>query len=212
MTAAEASPALILVDFQRGFDDPYWGTRNNPMAEENALRLASAFRARGLPIFHVRHLSTEVGSPLVAAGAEPKNGFAPESGEALVEKTVNSAFIGTDLETRLRRKRITNLGICGLTTPHCVSTSTRMAGNLGFRVKLVHDACAAFSRNADTGFDGGPAFTAEETHRAALAHLHGEFADVVSTDAAIAALPALSRGQTPQQQEVPSHVHRIPDL
>jgi hypothetical protein len=45
----------------------------------------------------------------------------------------------------------------------------------------VHDACAAFTRNADFGFDGGPAPSAEEIHRAAVYHLHGEFARAVHT-------------------------------
>ncbi len=58
-----------------------------------------------------------------------------------------------------------------------------MAANLGWTVALVHDACAAYARNADTGFDGGPAFSPEEIHRAALAQLHGEFAEVLATDA-----------------------------
>ena len=177
--------ALVLIDFQRGFDDPWWGPRNSPQAEDNALRLMAAFRQQSLPIFHVRHLITEAGSPLTGRGAAFKEGFTPQPGEALIEKTVNSAFIGTDLEALLRQQNIGHLTICGLTTPHCVSTTTRMAGNLGWPVSLVHDACAAFARNADVSFDNGPVFAPEESHRAALAQLHGEFATVVSTDAAL---------------------------
>lgn len=173
--------ALLLIDFQVGFDDAYWGTRNNPAAEMNAGRLLSAFRAKGALIFHVRHLSTDPNSPLSGAGAALKSGFEPKAGEPLVEKNVNSAFIGTDLEARLRETEVANLTICGLTTPHCVSTTTRMAANLGWDVVLVHDACAAFTRNADTSFDRGRPYTAEEVHRAALSHLNGEFAEVMST-------------------------------
>ena len=180
--------ALLLIDFQRGFDAPSWGARNNPQAEANAQRLLAGFRAAGAPVFHVRHLSTEPGSPLAGAGAALKPGFDPAPGEPLIEKSVNSAFIGTDLEARLRAAGIARLTICGLTTPHCVSTTTRMAANLGWPVALVHDACAAFARNADTSFDTGPAFTPEEIHRAALSHLHGEFAEVVATDAVLSRL------------------------
>lgn len=172
---------LILIDFQRGFDDPVWGDRNNPDAEDNARALIVAIRAVGGRVIHVRHLSREVGSPLAGSGAAFKLGFEPAPGEAVYEKSVNSAFIGTTLEEDLRMAGARELIICGLTTPHCVSTTTRMAANLGFSVELAHNACAAFTRNADVSFDGGPAPSADEIHRAAVCHLHGEFAVAVRT-------------------------------
>lgn len=177
---------LILIDFQKGFDDPFWGDRNNPAAEDSARALIAAMRAAGGRIIHVRHLSREAGSPLGGSGAAFKPGFEPGPGESVYEKSVNSAFIGTTLEEDLRKARTKDLIICGLTTPHCVSTTTRMAANLGFSVELAHDACAAFTRNADVGFDGGPAPTADEIHRAAVYHLHGEFARAVRTAELIA--------------------------
>lgn len=182
--------ALILIDIQRGFERPVWGARGNPEAEANAARLLEHWRAAGWPLFHVRHLSTTPGSPLEAgqSGADFKPGVQPRGHEPVIEKSVNSAFIGTDLEAQLRSRNITDLVICGLTTPHCVSTTSRMAANLGFGVTLAHDACAAFSSNADMSWQtGAPALTAQQIHDGAVAHLHGEFVTAIATDAIIGA-------------------------
>lgn len=172
--------ALLVVDVQNGFDDPAWGQRNNPGAEENVARLLAAWRRTARPIVHVRHLSRRPNSPLRPGqrGAELKAVAAPRGDEPVVEKEVNSAFIGTDLETRLRDRGVGTLIIAGLTTNHCVSTTARMAGNLGFETYVVADATAAFDR---LGHDGRR-FSAEEIHAVSLANLHGEFATVVDTD------------------------------
>lgn len=169
---------LILIDIQAGFDNPVWGERNNSMAEERAGALLRSWREKGLPIVHIKHVSTTPGSPLSGIGTEFKAEVKPLPEEIVIEKSVNSAFIGTSLEAHLKEIGATDLTICGLTTPHCVSTTTRMAANMGYKVRLVADACAAFTSNADVSFDDGPALTAEEIHRSALAHLHGEFAHV----------------------------------
>lgn len=173
------APTLLIIDVQRGFDDPAWGRRNNPDAEMNIAALLSTWRRSGLPVLHVRHLSREEGSPLVAGqpGSEIKEIVYPNEGEPVIEKTVNSAFIGTDLETRLREQNTETLILTGLTTDHCVSTTARMAGNLGFETYVVSDATATFDR---TGPDGSP-YEAEKVHDISLASLHGEFATVVNT-------------------------------
>jgi len=178
--------ALILIDIQLGFDNPVWGARNNPDAEANAARLLQHWRSQDWPIFHIRHLSTTIGSPL--AVGQQGTGFKPEvkpfADETVIEKNVNSAFIGTNLEERLHGCFATDLVICGLTTPHCVSTSARMGANLGFGVELAHDACAAFTCNADMSWlpDGQP-MTAQQIHDTAIAHIHGEFATAKTTSA-----------------------------
>ena len=180
---------LLLVDLQQGFDDPRWGRRNNPAAEQRAADLLRAWRASGRPVVHVRHMSTD---PLSALRpGQPGNAFKPETapiaGEVVVEKRVNSAFIGTSLEADLRRDRCFGLVIAGLTTNHCVSTTARMAGNLGFVTWVVSDATATFNR---VGPDGFP-YPAEQVHAMALSDLHGEFATVVDTASVIEAVNVL---------------------
>jgi nicotinamidase-related amidase len=172
--------ALLIIDVQQGFDDPFWGRRNNPEAEANIVRLLTTWRSRHWPIIHVRHDSRLPTSPLHPS--HPGNAIKPQvrplPGETLITKQVNSAFIGTPLESLLKQEAITTLVIAGLTTNHCVETTTRMAGNLGFLTYLVGDAAATFDR---VGPDG-KLYRAEDIHAISLANIHGEFAEVVTTD------------------------------
>ena len=177
-------PALLLIDVQKGFDEPYWGQRNNLSAEKNIARLLAAWREQNLPVIHVQHSSTSPDSSL-----HPDNpGFAfkpeavPLEDEPIFTKNVNSAFIGTELESYLRKNDLQSLIIVGLTTDHCVSTTTRMAGNLGFEARLVSDGTATFDRTDAKG----ERFSADAIHQTHLASLHDEFCTVVSTDTVLA--------------------------
>ena len=172
--------ALVVVDLQQAFDDDeYWGRRNNPGCEANVAALVAEWRARDRPVVFVRHDSDEDVSPL--RPGEPGNAFKPElTGEPdlLVTKQVNSAFYGEpDLDGWLRGRGISAFALCGIATNHCVETTARMGGNLGYDVLFVLDACATFDR---TGPDG-KLVTAEDLTRATAASLHGEFATVVTT-------------------------------
>lgn len=170
--------ALIIIDVQKGFEDPVWGARNNRDAEARIASMLAAWRRDQNPVFHVKHNSRSHASPLHVDS--PGNAFKPETaplpGEPVIEKDVNSAFIGTGLEAQLRNAGIEDLVLVGLTTPHCVSTTARMASNLDFRVRVVSDATAAFAWRAHDGALVAP----EDVHYHALAALHGEFCTVVT--------------------------------
>lgn len=172
--------ALLVIDVQKGLDDPVWGKRNNPDAESNIALLLSEWRKQGKPIIHIRHCSVEPNSPLrpELPGNEFKEEAQPLPEEQQFSKSVNSAFIGTELEKYLNEHGISSLVIVGLTTDHCVSTSVRMAANLGFKVTLIADATAAFERK---GYDG-VLYSAADIHKINLASLNGEFCIVRSTD------------------------------
>lgn len=180
--------ALLLIDWQLGFDDDalWGGARNNPDAEGNALKLLMAWRAAALPIFHIRHDSTSPESALRLdrPGGAFKPAFLPRAGEIEIVKHVNSGFIGTTLDVDLRALGVDKLTVAGLSTIHCVSTTVRMAGNLGFDVNLVGEACATFDRTAADG----TVYPAQLVHDLSLANIDGEFCDVVTVQAALAAI------------------------
>ncbi len=172
--------ALLLIDLEQGLDvTAYWGERNNPQLEANITALLAHFRVLGRAILHIQHHSQRLQSPL--RPGQPGHDFKPEArplgGEPVFGKVVNSAFIRTGLEVYLRQRGIHRLVVAGLTTDHCVSTTVRMAGNLGFEVWLVGDACATFARRTLQG----QTIAAELLHQEHLSSLDGEFCHVIST-------------------------------
>lgn len=176
-------PTLIVIDVQRAFDEPGWGERNNPGAEANIAQAIAGWRERGAPVIHVRHRSADPEGSFVPGtpAFEFKPEAQPREGEPVITKDVNSAFIGTDLEERLRAGEVETVALVGLTTDHCCSTTARMAANLGFQTWVLGDAMATFARRTPEGDRIG----AEDMHRTALASLHDEFAEVISTAAAL---------------------------
>ena len=187
-TTLPANATLILIDVQDGFDAPYWGERNNPDAERNIERLLARWRASHRPVIHVRHDSVEPDSALRpdAPGNALKHEATPGPGEPVIGKHVNSAFIGTDLEARLRAHASDTVVLCGFTTNHCVSTTARMAGNLGFRTFVLSDSTVAYAMRAPG--PGGRLIPAAVMHEVGLAELHREFATIVTTDELLALL------------------------
>ena len=173
------SAVLLPIDMQKAFDGPSWPRRWNGAVDRNGLLLLDAWRVAKRPVIHVRHDSVEPGSTLGPdrPGNAFRDGFGPKGGEPLVVKSVNSAFIGTDLDLRLRRLGADTIVAFGISTDMCVSTTVRVGANLGYRMVLVEDACDCF----DLPDGRGGTIPAEAVHAAHVATLGFEFAEVVAT-------------------------------
>lgn len=178
--------ALVVVDAQVAFDDPWWGPRNNTPCDDNIVSLVSAFAATGRPVVYVRHESRNPDSPLHPdhPGNALKPYLDPHTPGLVVTKDVNSSFHGSpDLHVWLRTHDVSTIVIAGITTNHCCETTARVGGNLGYDVWFALDATHTFDR---VGPDG-VTMTADELARATATNLHGEFATVVSTNDLLAA-------------------------
>lgn len=170
---------LVIIDVQKGFSDPSWGHRNNPDAEFIMKSVLKEFRNAKRTIIHVRHDSVNAESPLYHGkeSFEFKPEVLPIGGEIIITKHVNSAFIGTDLESILRRFTTPQVYFMGLTTDHCVSTTVRMSANLGFDSYVIEDACATHDRMDKEG----NTVDAQIVHDVNIASLRGEFAKMVTS-------------------------------
>ncbi|KAJ5381210.1 uncharacterized protein N7496_003638 [Penicillium cataractarum] len=215
--------ALILIDNQSAFTHPttvsHWGaSRSNPLYEANLQSLLSTFRdaraTSGDSRLSLLRLAFFASPPVTSGGGIRPLDFAvpaADGSEPIFWKNVNSSFIGTGLESHLRQKGIRQIICAGLTTDHCVSTTVRMAANLGVvdrlldegpvrfrsdgsrekevrvekgRIILVSDATATFSKGD---------FDAETVHKVSVASLDGEFADVIGTEEAVKALKDIKK-------------------
>jgi nicotinamidase-related amidase len=183
--ALTPGPALLVVDVQRGMDDPAWPHRDNPAFEANLSRLLALWQERDWPLVYVRHDSTRPGSPFVPGtpGNALKHELLGAEPDVLISKSVNSAFLGTpSLEQWLNDRGIDTVVITGAQTNHCVESTARMAGDLGYRMLCVIDATHTFDIEAF----GGGTISAEDLSRATAANLQAESGVVVTTDQLVA--------------------------
>jgi nicotinamidase-related amidase len=185
---------LVAVDVQVGFDNPWWGPRNNDACDANIAVLVDAFATTGRPVVYVRHESNNPDSPLhpEQPGNALKSYLESHTPDLVVTKEVNSSFHGSpDLHSWLREQDVSTIVIAGITTNHCCETTARVGGNLGYDVWFALDATHTFDR---IGPDGRT-LTADELARATATNLHGEFATVVSTRDVVA-VASHSSGRT----------------
>ena len=171
--------ALVVIDIQQFYFEgglvPLTGSME---AAAQARKVLDAFRARALPVIHVRHVPKSVaivdGEP-----ADPQYRIRPEvqpaAGEKIISKRFANSFRETDLLDTLRQKGITRIVIAGMQTHMCVEAASRAATDLGFDVVVVHDACA--TRPLEFG---GRTVPADMVHAGALAAIKGTYGRVVS--------------------------------
>ena len=176
------NPALILVDIQKAFlEKDYPGiNRNNHDAEFICGNILSKWRELKLPIIHVRHSSTNPDSKLHKSkpGFEFNDYVKPLDNEVILTKKVNSAFIGTKLDIILHNMNINTLVFVGMTTNHCISSSVRMSGNLGFETYLISDSTACY----DTMGMDGKMIDCNIIYESSLANLSEEFATIINSN------------------------------
>ena len=175
------NPALLLVDVQKAFlEEDYPGLkRNNHNAELICGNILKQWRKLQLPVIHVRHSSTNPDSKLHKSkpGFEFNDHVKPLAKEKVLTKEVNSAFIGTNLENLLKEFNIKTLVVVGMTTNHCISSTVRMSGNLGFETYLISDSTACYNTKSISG----DIIDCQEIYENSLASLNEEFARVIDS-------------------------------
>jgi ureidoacrylate peracid hydrolase len=148
--------AVLVIDMQNDFCDEKGYVETVVGKDVSACRavvpeimaLVGAAREQGVTVFWIKAnydpdrlpqgmlAKQREKSPVICCGtASWGNGFygvRPASAEAVIEKNSYSAFVGTDIEERLRQKGIRTLVFAGVQTNVCVETSLRDAVCRGF--------------------------------------------------------------------------------
>jgi len=172
-----ARTALLLVDMQVDFAEPDGAMRQGgadlsmaKAAIRNAVKLADAARAAGVPCLFARLITRESGetdlsrewkkrrgteddAPLCQEGTWGAEfvGPQPRADEAIFSKNRYDAFSGTGLDAHLRGIRRDTLVIAGLTTECCVDSTARHAFEKDYHVFIAADAVAAYEKGLHDG-------------------------------------------------------------
>jgi len=171
--------ALVVIDIQNDyFPGGAMELEGAEAAGAKASEALAHFRAKKLPVIHVRHLSVRPGATFFlpgTRGAAIHSSVSPLEGETIVEKNFPNSFRSTRLEEILKGCGVKNLVMAGMMTHMCVDASVRQAADLGYKVTLLADACATRAQSF-----GGETIPARQVHAAFLAALNGFYAKVVN--------------------------------
>jgi nicotinamidase-related amidase len=147
LTTLDPVTALVVIDLQRGVVGlPSAHPIEGVVA--NAAALAAAFRLRRLPVALVNVTAGAPGRSESGAFAFPASPswselvpeLGPDPGDILVTKYTWGAFHGTSLDLQLRRRHVTQIVLCGVSTSIGVETTARAAFEHGYNVTLAVDA------------------------------------------------------------------------
>lgn len=149
VSAIDPTPALILVDLQKGITSAHLGDSVDAVVHQ-ATRLAAAFRQHKLPVVLVDVTGrapsrTESGwsgrgSALPADWAEIIDELDTQPSDHLITKRRRSAFHDTGLDTLLRNLGVTQVVLAGISTSAGVESTARSASDHGYHVVLATDA------------------------------------------------------------------------
>jgi nicotinamidase-related amidase len=172
--------ALIVVDIQ----NDYFAGGRCPLvgidaAADNAARAIAAARDAGDLVVHIRHEFRSADAPFFAPGSEgarthPK--AQSQDSETVIVKHFPNAFRDTGLKALLDEGGIEEVTIVGAMSHMCVDAATRAACDFGYKVTVVHDACAT----RDLTFNE-VTVPAAQVHAAFMAALASSYAKVIST-------------------------------
>lgn len=141
------SKALVIIDIQNDyFEGGKMSLVGSDQAADNAAKVLTYFRNKGLPVVHIQHISNREGAGFFLPetyGVEIHKSVKPISGEKVIEKHYPNSFRETELREYLSVNNISDLVICGMMTSMCVDATVRAAKDLGYNCELVADACAA---------------------------------------------------------------------
>ncbi|POF38655.1 cysteine hydrolase [Pseudomonas laurylsulfativorans] len=181
-----AKQALIVVDIQNDyFPQGKWPLVGADAAADNAVRLIKAFRDAGDSVVHIRHEFTSEEAPFFTPNSEgaklhPK--VINRADEPVVLKHFVNSFRETELKSILDEQGIKELVVVGSMSHMCVDGITRAAADFGYKVTVIHDACAT----RDLEFNGVNV-PAAQVHAAFMAALAFAYASVVSANDFLAA-------------------------
>ncbi len=120
--------------------------------ESNVKCLLQTAREHHIEVIYVRHDDGEGGELTKGAeGFEIYEGFRPQSGERIFDKTVNSAFKGTGLLEYLRGKEEQDVIVVGLQTDYCIDATIKCGFEHGFHVIVPEYANTTVDNEYMTG-------------------------------------------------------------